>query len=343
MKKMIDLRSDTLTCPTDEMRAVIANAEVGDDVFAEDPTVNKLQEKVAKLLGKEAALFVVSGTMGNQTCISAHTDPGDEVICEYNSHIFNYEGGAPAVLSGVQLHPLLGKRGIITASQIKAVIRSPDHHYPHSQLIALENTHNRGGGSVFPFEEMKDIYQLARKNNLKLHLDGARLWHAAIATDISLQEYGRYCDSVTVCLSKGLGAPVGSVVAGSSEFIDRVHRYRKIYGGGMRQAGIIAAAGIFAIDNHYERLHDDHRRAQEIAAELNKLPGIYIEPEEVETNLVIFKIDTSRYTPKEYCGKMKEEGILMFPFGEDMIRMVTHLHITDDDVDVVIECFKKYW
>ncbi len=343
MKKTIDIRSDTLTCPTEKMREVIANAEVGDDVFGEDPTVNKLQAMVAKILGKEAALFVVSGTMGNQTCISAHTIPGGEVICEYNSHIFNYEGGAPATLSGVQLHPLMGKRGIISASRIEAVIRPPDHHYPHSQLITLENTHNRGGGSVFPIEEMKAIYKLAQKNNLKVHLDGARLWHAAIATGISLQEYSRYCDSVTVCLSKGLGAPVGSVVAGSEDFIDKVHRYRKIFGGGMRQAGIIAAAGIYAIENHFERLHDDHRRAKELAVELNRLPGIIIDPEEVETNLVILKMEVSRHSPGEWCKKMKQEGILMFPFGEDRVRMVTHFHITDNDIDTVIDCFKKYW
>jgi threonine aldolase len=343
MDKVIDLRSDTLTNPTEEMREYMVRAEVGDDVFNEDPTVNRLQEKVANLLGKEAALFVASGTMGNQTCIKAQTQPGDELICDYNSHIFNYEGGSPALLSGVQLHPLLGERGIITTEQIEAIIRPSDHHYPHSSIVALENTHNRGSGSIFPLQNMKSIYQLAQKHNLKVHLDGARLWHASAATNISMKEYCSYVDSVTVCLSKGLGAPIGSVVAGNSEFIDRVHRYRKLFGGGMRQVGIIAAAGIFAIDNHFDRLIDDHKRAKKLATELNKLPGITINPDSVETNLVIYKMDLKKHTPENWCKLMAEQEILMFPFGQDMVRMVTHLHITDNDIDKVINIYKKYW
>ena len=343
MDKVIDLRSDTLTNPTEEMREYMIGAEVGDDVFNEDPTVNQLQEKVANLLGKEAALFVASGTMGNQTSIKAQTQPGDEVICDYNSHIFNYEGGSPALLSGVQLHSLIGERGIITTEQIEAVVRPSDHHYPQSSLIALENTHNRGSGSIFPLQEMKGIYQLAQKHNLKVHLDGARLWHASVATNISMQEYCKYVDSVTVCLSKGLGAPIGSVVAGSAEFIDRVHRARKLFGGGMRQVGIIAAAGIYAIDHHFDRLKEDHERAKKLAVELNQLSGITIDPNSVETNLVIFKMDLNKYTPENWCKLMAEEGILMFPFGRDMVRMVTHLHITDNDIDKVIDKYKRYW
>lgn len=338
---MIDLRSDTLTKPTEEMRAVMARAEVGDDVFGEDPTVNRLQEKVAKLFGKEAALFVASGTMGNQVCLNAHTQPGDEVICDYNSHIFNYEGGAPAVLSGVQLHPIAGERGIIDVSRIEAVVRPSDHHYAHSKLIAIENTHNRGGGAIFPLQKMRKIYQLAQKHQLKVHLDGARIWHAAIATDTPLSEYGKCVDSISVCLSKGLGAPVGSVVVGSAEFIDRAHRYRKIYGGGMRQAGILAAAGIYAIDHHYQRLADDHRRAKRLADELSRMPGIEIDPVEVETNLIIFKVDVAKRSPGEWCRLMKEENVLMLPFGHDRVRMVTHLHITDQDIDMVTDRFKK--
>ncbi|HDL18535.1 MAG TPA: low-specificity L-threonine aldolase [Bacteroidetes bacterium] len=341
MIQLIDLRSDTLTKPTEEMRAVMARAEVGDDVFGEDPTVNRLQEKVAVLFGKEAALFVASGTMGNQVCLNAYTQPGDEVICDYNSHIFNYEGGAPAVLSGVQLHPIPGKRGIIDASQIEAVIRPADHHYAHSKLIAIENTHNRGGGAIFPLQKMQDIYKLAQKHRLKVHLDGARIWHAAIATGTPLSKYGKCVDSISVCLSKGLGAPVGSVVVGSADFIDRAHRYRKIYGGGMRQAGILAAAGIYAIDHHYQRLADDHRRAKQLADELSRLPGIEIDPAEVETNLVIFKVDVAKRSPGNWCRLMKEEDILMLPFGYDRVRMVTHLHITDHDIDVVTDRFKK--
>lgn len=343
MNDIIDLRSDTLTCPSEEMRAVMATAEVGDDVFGEDPTVNRLQEKVAHLLGKEAALFVASGTMGNQTCLNALTQPGDEVICDYNAHIFNYEGGAPALLSGVQLHPLMGERGIIRADQIAAVIRPKDHHYPHSQLVALENTHNRGGGSIFPLEEMKAIFQLSRRHGLKVHLDGARLWHASVASGIPMEEYCRYVDSVTVCLSKGLGAPVGSVVAGTRAFIERVHRYRKLYGGGMRQVGILAAAGLYAIEHNFQRLQEDHRHARLLANEIAPLPGIFIDPQLVETNLVIFQMETRSQTPAKWCEIMKQERILMLPFGEDKVRMVTHLHITDDHIDRVIDRFRKYW
>ena len=343
MDKIIDLRSDTVTRPTEEMREIMASAVVGDDVFGEDPTVNRLQQKVADLLGKEAALFVPSGTMGNQTSINAHTQPGDEVICDYNSHIFNYEGGAPAVLSGVQLHPLFAERGLLRAEQIEAAIRPADPHYPHTQLIAIENTHNRGGGAIYPLEEMKKIYALAQKHSLKVHLDGARLWNASVATGIPMAEYARYADSVMVCLSKGLGAPVGSLVAGSAEFIDRVHRYRKIYGGGMRQAGILAAAGIYAIDNHFERLAQDHRRAKALAEGLAQLPGIQIRPEEVETNIVIFGLDTQRYTAQAWCDLAAQKNILMLPFGPDKVRMVTHLHITDDDVDAVINLFEQHW
>jgi len=343
MKKVIDLRSDTVTRPTEEMREIIASAVVGDDVFGEDPTVNRLQEKVANLLGKEAALFVASGTMGNQTCIKAHTQPGDEVICDYDSHIFNYEGGAPAMLSGVQLHPIHAERGILKADQIEAVIRPSDHHYAQTRLIALENTHNRGGGSIYPLEEMKAIYNLAHSHGLSVHLDGARLWHASVATGIPLAEYARYADSVTVCLSKGLGAPVGSVVAGSAQFIERVHRYRKMFGGGMRQAGILAAAGIYAIDNHFERLAQDHRRAQMLARALAEMPGIEINPADVETNIVIFRLDPRRFSAAAWCQKAAEENILMLPFGPDRVRMVTHLHITDRDVDEVISLFRKYW
>jgi threonine aldolase len=312
-------------------------------VFGEDPTVNRLQEKVAKLLGKEKALFVPSGTMANQTAINAHTQPGDEVICEYHSHIFNYEGGAPAMLSGVQLHPVLGKRGIITVEQIQEAVRPADHHYPVTRLIALENTHNRGGGSIFPLDEMKRIYAFAREHGYRVHLDGARLWNASIATGIPLEEYARYADSVAVCLSKGLGAPVGSLVAGDAEFIDKVHRYRKVYGGGMRQAGILAAAGIYAIDNHFERLAEDHRRAKAIAEGIAHLPGVELNPKEVETNIILFTVRSPHYTADAWVERMREKGILMLTMGPDRVRMVTHLHITDEDVDRVIDTFKREW
>jgi len=260
--KIIDLRSDTLTKPTPGMREAIANAKVGDDVYGEDPSINKLQKRVAELLGKETAIFVPSGTMANQISIKCHTVPGDEVICEANSHIFNYEGGSPAFLSGVQLHPLPGTYGVFSPEQIKPALRSQDSHYPQSSLITLENTHNRAGGTIFPLDTIKAIKELADFYDLRMHLDGARLWNAHVETGIPLNEYGKYFDSVSVCFSKGLGAPVGSVITGSIEFINKAHRYRKMLGGGMRQAGILAAAALYALDYHLERLADDHKRAK---------------------------------------------------------------------------------
>src|SRR5512139_3289968 len=271
MKEWIDLRSDTVTKPTAAMRKVIFEAEVGDDVFGEDPTVNALQEKVARLLGKEKAIFVPSGTMGNQLAIKSHTQPGDEVILEASSHPYNFEGGASAALSGVQFNCLKGVRGVIDASQIEEAIRPEDHHFAVSRLICLENTHNRGGGTVFPIAKIAEISKLAKSRGLLVHLDGARLWNASVASGIEPREYAQYADSVSVCLSKGLGAPVGSLVTGSAAFIDRVHRFRKMFGGGMRQAGLLAAAGIYALDHHMERLREDHDHAKRLAHGLTVL------------------------------------------------------------------------
>ena len=262
MKEWIDLRSDTVTKPTPAMRKAMAEAEVGDDVFGEDPTVNALQEKVAKILGKEASIFVPSGTMANQLAIKSHTQPGDEVIIEATSHPYNFEAGASAALSGIQFYCLKGIRGILDASQIEEAIRPDDHHFPVTRLICLENTHNRGGGSVYPIKKIAEISRFAKSKGLLLHLDGARLWNASVAAGIKPQEYAQWADSVSVCLSKGLGAPIGSLVAGSKTFIDRVHRFRKMFGGGMRQVGIIAAAGIYALDHHIGRLKEDHENAK---------------------------------------------------------------------------------
>ncbi|GBD94907.1 L-allo-threonine aldolase [bacterium BMS3Abin05] len=341
MKRSIDLRSDTVTQPLPEMREAIAHAVVGDDVFGEDPTVNDLQETVAALLGKEAGLFVVSGTMANQVAINAHTQPGDEVICEYNAHIFNYEGGAPALLSGVQLHPLPGVHGVITAEQIEPVIRPFDHHYPHTQLIAIENTHNRAGGTIFPIEEMKKIYELAQKYGLAVHLDGARLWNASVATHIPLAEYAKYADSVSVCFSKGLGAPVGSMIAGSKEFIHRAHRYRKVYGGGMRQAGILAAGALYAVKNNVHRLAEDHARAGRLAAALAAFDGIRIDLKAVQTNIVIFEVISQKISAPEFVDRCGEAGVLMLAIGTNRVRLVVHLHITDADVERTIAVFKQ--
>lgn len=339
--KIIDLRSDTVTKPTIPMRRVMAEAEVGDDVFGEDPTVNALQEKAAKILGKEAAIFVPSGTMANQLAIKAHTEPGDEVIIEETSHPFNFEVGAGAALSGIQFFCLKGIRGILDPSQIEEAIRPDDHHFPVTKLICLENTHNRGGGSIYPIEKMEEIYRIAKSRGLSVHLDGARLWNASVATGIKPHEYAQWADSVSVCLSKGLGAPIGSLVAGSKSFIHRVHRFRKMFGGGMRQVGIIAAAGIYALDQHIERLKEDHDNAKRLAIGLSKIKGILIDPEEVETNIVIFKLSVKGITSYEISDIMKKEGILIHPISKNQIRLVTHLDVSNEDIEISLYVFKK--
>jgi len=341
MKDFIDLRSDTVTRPTSAMRKTMAEAEVGDDVFGEDPTVNTLQERVAGLLGKEAALFVPSGTMANQLSIKSHAQPGDEVIIESSSHPYNFEGGAGAALSGVQFHCLKGVRGILEAFQIEEAIRPFDHHFPVTKLICLENTHNRGGGTIYPIEKMKEIYRLTQSKGLLLHLDGARLWNASVATGIKPNEYAQWTDSVSVCLSKGLGAPIGSLVAGSKSFIDRVHRFRKMFGGGMRQVGIIAAAGIYAMDHHLERLKEDHQNAKRLAVGLKECKGISIEPKYVETNIVIFDVAETGLDASQLTKEMKKEGILIHAFGKTQIRLVTHLDVGAVDIEKALKAFEK--
>ena len=341
MKDFIDLRSDTVTKPTPAMRKAMAEAEVGDDVFGEDPTVNLLQEKVANLLGKEAALFVPSGTMGNQLSIKSHTEPGDEVIIESSSHPYNFEGGAGAALSGIQFQCLKGVRGVLDASQIEEGIRPADHHFPVTKLVCLENTHNRGGGSIFPLEKMAEIYRLAKSKGLLVHLDGARLWNASAATGIKPHEYAQRADSVSVCLSKGLGAPIGSLVAGPKLFVDRVHRFRKMFGGGMRQVGIIAAAGIYALDHHFERLKEDHQNAKRLGVGLKEFKGVSIDPRHVETNIVIFDVANTRMTALQVAEMMKKESILIHAIGKTQIRLVTHLDVTAEDIEKALKAFKK--
>jgi threonine aldolase len=341
MKDFIDLRSDTVTKPTPAMREAMVEAEVGDDVFGEDPTVNALQEKVAQLLGKETAIFVPSGTMANQLSIKSHTQPGDEVIIEATSHPYNFEGGAGAALSGVQFYCLKGLRGILDASQIEEVIRSEDHHFPVTRLVCLENTHNRGGGSIYPVEKIAEIYRLAKSRGLLIHLDGARLWNASVATGIKPYEYAQWADSVSVCLSKGLGAPIGSLVAGSKTFIDRVHRFRKMFGGGMRQVGIIAAAGIYALDHHIERLKEDHQNAKRLALGLKELKGVSVDPDQVETNIIIFNIDDTGMTAAQMAEAMKRNGVLIHPISKTQIRLVTHLDVSSEDIETALKAFEK--
>ena len=341
MKNFIDLRSDTVTKPTPAMRKAMAEAEVGDDVFGEDPTVNALQEKVAKILGKEAAIFVPSGTMANQLSIRSHTQPGDEVIIEGASHPYNFEGGGGAALSGIQFHCLKGIRGILDASQIEEAIRPDDHHFPVTRLVCLENTHNRGGGSIYPIGKMVEIYRLAKSRGLLVHLDGARLWNASIATGIPPQEYAQWADSASVCLSKGLGSPIGSLVTGPKTFIDRVHRFRKMFGGGMRQVGIIAAAGIYALDHHMERLKEDHQNAKRLALGLKEFKWISFNPDHVETNMVIFDVANTGMTGSQLVEVMKREGVLIHAFGKTQIRLVTHLDVSTEDIEVALKAFEK--
>ncbi len=341
MGKIIDLRSDTVTKPTRGMRAAMAEAEVGDDVFGEDPTVNALQVKVARLLGKDAALFVPSGTMANQLSIRSHTETGDEVIIEATGHVYNFEGGGGAALSGVQFYCLKGTRGILEAGQIEEAIRPLDHHFPVTKLICLESTHNRGGGSIYPLSRLEEISRLARRKNLSLHLDGARLWNASAATGVPVHAFASWADSVSVCLSKGLGAPVGSLVAGSTRFIERVHRFRKMFGGGMRQAGILAAAGIYALDHHLDRLTEDHQNAKRLASGLSGLKGVSIALGNVDTNIVIFDISETGTTATAIAEAMKKEGVLIHPINERQIRLVTHLDVTAQDAEKALVAFEK--
>ena len=320
MKKFIDMRSDTVTKPSDEMRKAMYDAEVGDDVFKEDPTVNKLEEYAAELLGKEAALYVSSGVMANQISLNVLTSPGDEIICEGDSHIFNYESGSPAALSGIQLLPLEGKNGVITPQQVEPFIRPSSAYYmPRSKVIEIENTHNRAGGAIHPIENMKEIRKLADKYNLLMHLDGARIWNASVAAKIPVKDYTQYFDSVSCCLSKGLGAPVGSIIAGSKDFIKEAFRVRKAWGGGMRQAGIIAAAGLYALKNNINRLEEDHRKAKQLAETINEIPNLEINMESVQTNILIFK--PQKYSVEKSIELCEEKGLLLSVGKVDSLRV----------------------
>ncbi len=338
---MIDLRSDTVTTPSQAMRAAMANAEVGDDVFGEDPTVIRLQEEVARLLGKEAGLYVPSGTMSNQIAIKTHTQPGDEVICEYGAHIMNYESGGPAFHSQVQLHPLPGRLGVFTSEQVEAAIRPHNVHTPPTRLIIIENTHNRAGGTIFPLDEIHSIKELVRAHDIRMHLDGARLLNAVVATGIPADKWAAPFESVSLCLSKGLGAPVGSVLAGSRDFVARAHRYRKLFGGGMRQAGIIAAGGLYALAGNIDGLARDHDHAQRIARTLAGLPGIIIDPTDVHTNIIIFEVEDSRGSGEQAEQQLRQAGLSCLAFARCKVRLVTHRDLSDSDIDRTIDILKK--
>lgn len=331
---MIDLRSDTVTVPTDGMRKAMARAEVGDDVYGEDPTVNRLQEMAAALLSKRFALFVPSGTMANQLAIRSHTQPGQEVIVESKSHIVRYEQGAAGALAGVQLHWVPGERGIMSAEQVEAAIRPTDPHSISTALICLENTHNAGGGTIYPLATIEKIRALAAKHNIPMHLDGARLMNAVAATTLPPASYAQHFETVSLCLSKGLGAPVGSLLISSDrQLIDRARRFRRMYGGAMRQAGVLAAAGIYALEHHVARLTDDHSHAKKLARLLQQIPSVQIAPQHVETNIVIFDVTDQRRTPIEIVAALKEQGVLINPIGGLSYRAVTHLNVSAKQID----------
>ncbi len=330
---MIDLRSDTVTKPSSEMLQAMSRAEVGDDVFGEDPTVNKLQEEVAEMFGKEGGLFVPSGVMSNQLAIKSQTNPGDEVIVEAESHIFHYESAGPSILSSVQLHTLPGNNGSITVESLTGAIRPPDYHMPPSKLVCLENTHNRYGGAVYPFDEMQTLCSTARKMGLKLHLDGARIWNAHIASGVSLKEYGEQFDTVSVCFSKGLGAPIGSMLLGNRETIVRAHRYRKVFGGGMRQVGVIAAAARYAVNHNIERMGEDHEKTKVFREILSDLKNLEFLPAGTATNMCIIDIrKQTKKTVDEILVDFKDHGVLLTPSGNGQVRAVMHLDVTMDDV-----------
>jgi threonine aldolase len=338
---MIDLRSDTVTKPTAGMKAAMFDAPVGDDVYAEDPAVNALEEKVAAYLGKEAAIFVPSGTMANQIAVRLHCRPGEELICEETSHVVLWEGGGPAALSGVTVRPLRGVNGQISLAQLIALHRPDDIHSPPSRLVWLENTHNRGGGSVHPFAEVKAICEWATANKLARHLDGARLWNAAVATGVPAKDWAANFDTVSVCFSKGLGAPVGSALTGPKEHIKLARRYRKLFGGAMRQVGYLAAACSYAMDNHVARLADDHANAQLLAAAVRDTPGLTLVPEKVETNLVWFEVDRATHgSPQDVTRKLREKGVLMSALGEKTVRACTHLDVSRADCERAAEAIR---
>ena len=338
---LIDLRSDTVTRPTPGMRAAMSAAELGDDVFREDPTVNRLEERVAALLGKEAALYVPSGTMSNQIAIKAHTQPGDELLCETNAHIYLYEAGGPAVLSGVTCRTLDGDHGILDATQLDGKVRPINDHSVRTKLVCLENTHNRGGGRVYPLEKVQAISMWARRNGLAMHLDGARLWNAAVATGIAPATWAAEFDTVSVCFSKGLGAPVGSALTGPRDFIARARRVRKLFGGGMRQAGTIAAAALYAIDHHIDRLAEDHRNAQILAEAIADTPGLRLDPPEVETNLLWFEVEPSRGTAREVADALRQRGVLVHLAGPQTLRACTHLDVSAAQAERAADAIRR--
>ncbi len=340
----IDLRSDTVSLPTPEMRAVMAGAEVGDDVYGDDPSVRRLEERAAEILGKDAAVFTPTGTMSNQIAIRCQTEPGDLMLAERRAHAYLVESGGPAALSGATVVGLEGERGVFSAEQVRAAVRTPhpmvpDACYPVARLLAAENTHNGAGGAVWPLDVLQDVADTARGLGLGTHLDGARLWHATAATGIPESRYAEGFDTVSVCFSKGLGAPVGSCLAGPAPLIRRARRFRQLFGGGFRQAGIVAAGALHALENHRARLTEDHRRARRLAEGLAELPGISADPSTVETNIVRFR--TPGMNAFRLAEGLLDRGVAVLPATPDAMRVIPHLGISDGDVEEALGAFAE--
>jgi threonine aldolase len=329
----IDLRSDTVTRPTPAMRKAMAEAEVGDDVYDDDPTLHRLQDRMAALLGKESALFVVSGTMGNQIAVRSQVEHGDEILLEKDCHIFRYEVGGVASNSGAQVQTLEGRRGAIDPAQVIAAIRGVDIHDPPTRLLCLENTHNRAGGAVVPLDQLTATARAAFEHGLRVHLDGARLWNAHVATGVPLAAWAEPFDTVMMCFSKGLGAPVGSILAGDSETIARARRMRKMFGGGIRQGGILAAACLYALDHHVERLAEDHRRARRLAELIREAPGLALDPGGVDTNIVFFDILDPALTAEAAVQRLRQRGLWISAYGPRRLRAITHLDVDDAAIE----------
>ncbi|MCL4515074.1 MAG: low-specificity L-threonine aldolase [Firmicutes bacterium] len=342
MAEIIDLRSDTVTTPTEKMREAMHRAAVGDDVYGEDPTMNRLEALAAEKVGKEAAIFLPSGTMGNQVAVMTHTQRGDEIILDPEAHLYYYEVGALAALSSVQARPAQGLHGKkVNVEAIEAAIRDKNIHFPKTRLICLENTHNRGGGSITPPEEMQKVAELAKRHGLAIHLDGARIFNAAVASGRDAREFTRYADSVMFCLSKGLSAPVGSMLAGNREFIERARKNRKMLGGGMRQAGILAAAGILALEEMIQRLAEDHANARLLAEGLAALPGVEVDLAGVETNIVAMETRRTGITGEEFSRRMAARGVKANASAPYRIRFVTHKDVTRQQIEKALDVIRE--
>lgn len=341
MTHSIDLRSDTVTLPSPEMKDAMLSAPLGDDVYGEDPTTNQFQEQMAGRFGMEAALFVPTGVMGNQLALKAWTHPGDEVIVERESHIFNYETAAPSLMSGVQLNTVPTRRGVFALDDLERAIRPPEYYYPKTSLVCIENTHNRYGGTLYGIERIRDLQRFCGDRGLRLHLDGARIWNAHIATTTPLNAYGDCVDSISICFSKGLGAPMGSMLLGPRDFIARAHKFRKIFGGGMRQTGMMAAAAQYAVEHHLPLLADDHRRARMLAEAVHRCEAFFVDASLVQTNMVLLDFSKSAVSARRAQELLGQHGIRIGMGMGETLRAVTHLDLGDDDLEQAIRMFHK--